>query len=128
MVDDVRPTHEPKRKAPISHQVMWELALRDFEHERGRYELTKANPNAKPIDIASAEKRLRIRRAICNAIDFLITNSDDVNAVLAGKHRKVTAHVSQQASEPASERDDGDHVHLRGEPEAAEGPDHGRLQ
>jgi hypothetical protein len=80
---------EPARKTPITTQHMWEIACDDYTTEAIRLNAVRSDPSATPAQIASFERRLRIRHAICNAIDFLITNADDINAVIAARRGRA---------------------------------------
>jgi hypothetical protein len=87
LVRDLKVSSEPARKVPITTQSMWEFAVEDYEHERTMLEDARGQPNVAPEIIAWRERRLRIRLAICNAIDFLISNRDDINTIFAKRKR-----------------------------------------
>ena len=53
-----------------------------------RSKTIRAMPDATTEAIANCERRIRLRQAICNAIDFLITNKDDIQAVIARRRHK----------------------------------------
>jgi hypothetical protein len=87
LVRDLKVSTEPAGKVPITTQSMWELAVTDYDHERAMLEVARTQPDAAPDILAWRERRLRIRLAICNAIDFLISNRDDINTIIAKRKR-----------------------------------------
>jgi hypothetical protein len=78
----------PAKKVPFTTQHMWEVAVQDLELEEARGKLIRQMDGVTPERITDSERRIRVRQAICNAIDFLITNKDDVSAVIESNRRK----------------------------------------
>jgi hypothetical protein len=79
----------PAERIPITTQAMCEVSAEDYEHDQIMLEIARSQPDAMPEIIARRERRLRLRLAICNAIDFLITNKADISAVIAERKRKA---------------------------------------
>lgn len=80
--------HQPANKIPAVTQRMWETACNDLNHAEIMLEMARQQPDATPEIIARWVDQTRIRKAICNGINFLITNRDDVNAVIERKKRQ----------------------------------------
>ena len=80
----------PAKKVPITTQRMWVIAVEDYDSEQARLAITRSMPGVTSEAIANCEHRLRLRLAICNAIDFLITNKDDIDRVIAARRGKNT--------------------------------------
>lgn len=79
---------ETETRIPISTHDMWVIACQDLESEQARTTAIKSMPGVTPATLAECERRIRLRHTICNAIDFLITNKDDIKAVIAAKGGK----------------------------------------
>lgn len=78
----------PAKKVPLSTHHMWEVACQDLESEQCRTKVIRSMPEVTPEAIVDCERRLRLRQAICNALDFLITNEQDINAVIARRNKE----------------------------------------
>ncbi|WP_166297204.1 hypothetical protein [Bradyrhizobium sp. 2S1] len=77
-----------QKVVPHTSQGLWEIAYNDFVYAETMLQATRTNPDATPADIARRESDVRARKAICNALNFLITNKEDVDAVIDAKTRK----------------------------------------
>lgn len=78
----------PEDKAPITSQAMWEAAYDDFIHADILARATREDPNATRDEVVRRERVRRMRLAMANAMDFLITNESDINAVIAARTRR----------------------------------------
>lgn len=78
----------PQKSSPITEQAMWEISYNDFVYAETMLQATRTNPDATPADIARRERDVRARKAICNALNFLITNKGDIDAIMDGKARR----------------------------------------
>lgn len=75
-------------KIPETSQAMWELACIDFERAEILLNATREAPDATPDIIRRREHQSRTRKSICNAINFLITNRDDINAFIEARRKR----------------------------------------
>lgn len=78
--------HEPSDKVPDITQQMWNVACSDLDGAEIRFRMAQ-ELQADRATIKSREYDVRVRRGICNGINFLITNRADINAVIAKKRR-----------------------------------------
>jgi hypothetical protein len=76
-------------KVPPATQRMWEIAYADFERAEVLLLAARKDQASTPEYIAMREQEARTRRSMCKAINFLITNADDINAVIEKKKRKT---------------------------------------
>lgn len=79
---------EPAKKAPITTHQMWMMVVEDLATEEARLSVTRQMSDVPNEAIAHGERRLRLRQAICNAVDFLITNKEDIDRVIAMRRGK----------------------------------------
>jgi hypothetical protein len=75
----------PVDKMPVTSQHIWDLVLRDYEEAELRLEMVRRLDGATPEDITRFERSARIRKAVCNIVDFLITNKNDIKKVMAAR-------------------------------------------
>jgi hypothetical protein len=80
--------YRPAAKIPTATQRMWEVAYSDFERAELLFLSAKKDPTSTPEYITMRERDAITRRSMCKAINFLITNADDINAVIAKKKSK----------------------------------------
>lgn len=85
--NDLVISHDRQDKIPASTQEMWELAVADYEHETIMLDMLRHRSDATREVVKRRERNLLVRKAICNAINFLITNKDDVNKVISARKR-----------------------------------------
>lgn len=77
---------DPSLQVPDITQQMWCVACSDLDGAEIRLRLAHDHL-ADRATIKSREYDVRVRKGICNGINFLITNRADVNAVIAKKRR-----------------------------------------
>ncbi len=75
-------------KTPITTQVMWERAYEDYAYADIMFRAARDDPGATQEIIRDRDRARRVRMAIANAIEFLITNERDVDAVIAGRKKR----------------------------------------
>lgn len=75
-------------KIPDTTQAMWDMAYSDFEHAEILLKATIDAPDASPDIIKRREHAARTRKSICNAINFLITNREDINSFIESRKRR----------------------------------------
>ena len=75
-------------KTPITTQAMWEKAYDDYVHADILARVARNDPSAAPQIVRDRERARRIRLAMANAMDFLITNESDIDAVIAARKRR----------------------------------------
>ena len=78
----------PATKTPATSQSMWDMAYNDYVYADIMLQATRDNPDATPDDIFRRECDVRVRKAICNALNFLITNEADVEAAINTRQRR----------------------------------------
>ena len=83
-------TNRAPDKTPITTQAMWERAYEDYTHADILARAAHDDKIAAPEIFTRRERERRIRMAIANAIDFLITNESDINAVIAARKKRGT--------------------------------------
>lgn len=77
-------SNQPSSCVPEITQKMWEIACSDLEGAEIRLKAAHGF-GAPPETIARLERDIRIRKGICNGINFLITNRSDINTVISTK-------------------------------------------
>ncbi|SHG87521.1 hypothetical protein [Bradyrhizobium erythrophlei] len=75
-------------KTPITTHAMWQVAYDDFVHADIMARAAREDPNASRDVVARWERVRRIRMATANALEFLITNESDIDAVIAGRKKR----------------------------------------
>lgn len=79
--------HSAVNKLPSVTQRMWEVAFEDLQHERGLLAIVRDNSSATAADVSGRENAVRVREGICNTIDFLISNKEDIEAVIKARNK-----------------------------------------
>jgi hypothetical protein len=75
-------------KTPITTQAMWDKAYEDYTYADIMARAARNDPAADPQIVVHRERARRIRLAIANAIEFLITNERDIDTVIAARKRR----------------------------------------
>lgn len=75
-------------KTPITTQAMWERAYDDYVYADIMARAARDDPSSTPQIVRDRDRARRIRMAIANAIEFLITNESDIDAVIAGRKKR----------------------------------------
>ena len=81
-VDDRKP---PADKMPVTNQHLWDLAAHDYENAVMGLRMLRTKSDAAPEELARRERDVRRRQAMCNVVDFLITNREDIERVIADR-------------------------------------------
>lgn len=77
----------PASKVPPATQRMWEVAYSDMERAELLLMAARKDETATPEYISMREQEARTRRSICKAVNFLITNANDINEVIKKKSK-----------------------------------------
>lgn len=73
----------------MTNQHLWDLAAFDYENAVMGLKMLQSKSDATPVELARRERDVRRRQAMCNVVDFLITNREDIERVIA--ERKARA-------------------------------------
>lgn len=82
----------PAPEVPPATQRMWEVALGDMERAEGLLDAAMHDPTATEEYKRMRQHDAKVRRNICKVINFIITNADDVNAVIKAKQAETESH------------------------------------
>lgn len=80
----------PVGSVPPLTQRMWEIACADLERAEVLLAALEKDETATQDVIARRRYEARARKAMCKAINFMITNAADINAVIARKQSGQT--------------------------------------
>jgi hypothetical protein len=84
-------TRLPVDKVPVTTQAMWDVVSVEYERAEILAKAARDDKTSNPQIIARREREARLWKGICNAIDFIISNKDDIDRVIAQRQRKNAA-------------------------------------